>query len=121
MSGKCSRIFPAIWRRVKFRRSSPHVEDFAGDILHGCVERLDDRLRNVVDVNEGAPLLAVVNGDDAFLASLGGEQVDDEVETRSGSETEDSGEAQNDRNGRIPLRASSKTFSESIFRPATIE
>src|SRR5262249_31099874 len=71
------------------------VEDFAADGLERRREDLDYAGGDISDVNEGPPLIAIVDGDDAILDGFGGEQVNDKVEARTRSQTEDGGKAKN--------------------------
>src|SRR5579871_1795189 len=71
------------------------VEDFSTDGFDGSRQRLDDGFGNILHMDKGAPLAAVEDGDHAILNGLGGEEIDDEIEARTGREAENGGEAKN--------------------------
>ena len=68
-----------------------HIEDFPVHGAQRCVEKQQDRLGEVPDVNERPPLLTIVNGDSAVLHRLRGKKVHNQVEPWPVRKSEDRG------------------------------
>src|SRR5690242_11731010 len=73
------------------------IEDLAAYQPDRSFQDLHDRIREVADMDEGSPLLPVVNRDDTLLAGLGREEVYYEIEAGPITEAENGGEAEDGR------------------------
>src|ERR1035441_6696679 len=71
-----------------------HIEDFAAHQPDRRFQHSNGGLYQIAHVDEGAPLLAVVDCDHAFLAGFCSEQVDHQVEAGPVSESKNRGETE---------------------------